>query len=178
MPGRQLHFQEERNDFESYLSYIQQHRHPLSLLLDRVKDIRNIGALFRIADAARLSRIYGYKLPDPDQQKKLKRVARATLEYVPYTALKHIEEVEALKKDHTLIGLEITNQSVPYHQLAAQGPCVLVIGNEQHGVSEQVLALSDQCIHIPMLGVKTSMNVSVATGIAVYSMLEKRGDLK
>lgn len=178
MPERQLHFQEEREDFESYLSYIQQHRHPLSLLLDRVQDIRNIGALFRIADAARLSHIYGYKLPDLEQQKKFNRVARGTEEYVPYTALQSLKEVEMLKNDFTLIGLEITNQSIPYYQLADPGPCILVIGNEQQGVSEEILTLTDQCVHIPMFGVKTSMNVSVATGIAAYGMLEKMGALE
>ena len=48
-----------------------------------------------------------------------------------------------------------------------------MIGNEQRGVSEELLALTTQSIHLPMLGMNTSMNVTCAAGIAVYGLLMK-----
>ena len=175
MKRRQLDFREERGDLEQYLAYIRRHRHPVSLLLDRLADPRNIGALFRIADAARLQAIYGYRMPALLHRKKLHRVARGTQTHIPYTPLRDQEAVRRLTETARLVALERTNDSVPDTEYAPALPCILIVGNEQQGVSPELLALAHDCIHIPMYGVNTSMNVAVATGIAVYKLVEIAG---
>lgn len=172
MKRRQLDFRDERAELEQYLSYIRRHRHPVSLLLDRLADPRNIGALFRIADAARLQTIYGYGMPVLPHRKKLHRVARGTEAHVPYIPLPDQEAVRRLAGSARLVALERTNDSIPFSEYAPALPCILIVGNEQYGISAELLALAHDCIHIPMYGVHTSMNVAVATGIAVYKLVE------
>ena len=169
----QKHFRDERANFQQHLQQINQARHPVSLLLDGLNLPANIGAAFRLADAANLQHIYLYRCGELEHSKKWKRVARSTQQYVPFTFLQQLEEIEALQIKQQLIALEWTNTSIPFRQFQPVQPVVLVLGNEQRGVSDELLNLVQHCLHIPMYGVKTSMNVTVAAGIAVYDLIEK-----
>lgn len=171
---KQRTFREERPNLEAYLKDIDQNRHPISLLLDRVHDIRNVGAIFRLADAARIQKIYFFGAPDWKlNSKKLERVSRYASRYVPYEVLDSLEQIEALKKEHHLIALEWTNKSIPYSDYSPSEKSILILGNEQHGVADELLELAEQSIHIPMHGINTSMNVACAAGIVVYGLLGK-----
>jgi tRNA G18 (ribose-2'-O)-methylase SpoU len=173
MRRKQLDFREARPDFNEYLQYIQTHRHPLSLLLDGVADVKNIGSLFRLADAARLEKIYCYRMESVQLTGEFKRVARSAEQFVEYEFLPYYNAVELLLQTHQLLALEWTNDSIEYHQVNVKPPILLAIGNEERGISDEMLQAAETCIHLPMYGVKTSMNVAMATGIAVYSILEK-----
>lgn len=174
MAKRQLGFREERQHLEERLQKINENRNPVSLLLDGLTNRRNLGSLFRIADAARLECIYGFRMEAATPPGKIiKRVARSAHRYVPFRSMETLEEVETIKRERPLIGLEITADSIPFHQLEAPAACTLIIGSEKHGISGELLEMVDSCIHIPMLGINTSMNVSVATGIAVYGLLDR-----
>ncbi|MCB0558254.1 MAG: hypothetical protein H6573_18645 [Lewinellaceae bacterium] len=173
MKEKQLAFRDERpDDMELYLKDIRENRFPLSLLLDHVEDTRNLGAMFRLADAARLQHIWALGKPDLFDSKIIRRVSRSALAYVPHSTL-NIQDAHTLARQQTLVALEITEHSIPYTEYEPQGPCILVIGNEKDGVSEELLALCQTSIHIPMYGVNTSMNVAMATAIAVYGLLAR-----
>jgi tRNA G18 (ribose-2'-O)-methylase SpoU len=173
MAEHQITFKEERKDFQAHLAHINQNRNPVSLLLDRVHDIRNVGAIFRLADSARIRKVYIYKSPDWKlTSQKAIRIARQTIQYVPYEILEELEEVKNLKENHQLIALEWTNKSIPYTEFAPKEETILILGNEQFGISDDLLALAETSIHIPMLGVNTSMNVACAAGIVVYDLLK------
>ena len=150
-------------------------RSPVSLLLDGLKNPLNIGMIFRLAEAARIKKIYTYNMLDFKQSKKLSKVARSTDKYLEVEHIYKLEGVKNLKEENDLIGLEITTHSKPYYKFKPVRPLVLIIGNEKHGISQEIIDLSDQCIHIPMLGVNTSMNVAIASGIGVYHLLEAGG---
>ena len=173
MERRQLYFADTRQDLEEYLDFIQNNRYPLSLLLDDVRDMRNIGALFRLADAARLAKIYFYRMESVKLGVEFRRVARSAEQFVPYENLLSFEAVQDLLQTHQLLALEWTNDSIAYNKVNVKTPCLLAIGNEERGISDEILQVAETCLHIPMYGVKTSMNVSVATGIAVYGLLEE-----
>ena len=173
MQEKQLSFQDMRPDSKATSENIKTNRNPISLLLDRMTDPRNIGGIFRLADAARIKHIYFYKCEDLEITSKIKRISRSTTQVVPYSHLDSLEAVEALKSTQDLIALEYTSQSIPYTDFTPQERTILVIGNEQRGVSEELLELTGQSIHLPMLGMNTSMNVMCATGIAVYGLLMK-----
>lgn len=173
MQRKQLSFKDARPNFEEYLHFIQNNRHPLSLLLDGVLDVRNIGAIFRLADAARLTNIYFYRMESVNLNAEFRRVARSAEQFVRYETLVSLESVQHLLQTHQLLALEWTNDSIPFTEVTLKKPCILAIGNEERGISEEILQTAETCIHIPMYGVKNSMNVSVATGIAVYGLLEK-----
>lgn len=173
MSRKQITFKDTRPDFENYLAHIQANRHPLSLLLDQVLDMRNLGSIFRLADAARLEKIYFYKMESLRFTTHFKRVARSTEQFVPYESLLSLDTIEMMKGTHHILALEWTNDSVKYNDLVINKPCLLIVGNEESGVSDEMLGIAHECIHIPMYGVKTSLNVAMATGIAVYELLQK-----
>jgi len=171
---RQLSFDDIYGDKQKLEAQLQKERTPISLLLDGLGNPGNIGMIFRLAEAGRLKAVYTYGMEDFSDSKKMMRASRSTDQYLEIQQLKSLEEIEALKTENDLIGLEITTHSIPYTQFQLRRPVVLVLGNEKSGISQEVIDLTDRCIHLPMLGIKTSMNVAVATGIAVYGLLQKQ----
>lgn len=171
--NRQLNFADERIDFAAHLAEINKNRHPISLALDNVSDERNLGALFRLADAARLAAIYTFEQELQKEKAALRKVARAADKYVPHF---HMENWTTLREQHPnmqLIALEVTDRSMPIWDFQLTNPIVLVVGNEKNGVSDSVIEMADACVHLPMYGVNTSMNVAMAAGIAIYELLRK-----
>jgi tRNA G18 (ribose-2'-O)-methylase SpoU len=177
MPKQSTFYDDRPEDLQAYIRNISNNRHPLSLLLAGITDVRNIGSLFRLADAARLAHLYFYGSAELLEHRKVRRVARATLDYVPHSVL-DLEGVQELEKDHVLLGLEITDQSLPYTQVEAQVETVLVVGQEAHGIPPEILALCTRTMHLPMYGVNTSMNVAMAAGIAVYDQIRQLKNTK
>ncbi len=167
---RQLEFEDEGRN-PGYERYIRQNRFPLYLVLDNITDPRNLGSLFRLADAARLSGLFLLSETRLELPPSAKRASRSTWKQVPF---EHFTELDALQKrlgQLTWIALEKTDQSQVYWNRLPPAPTALVLGNEAEGVRQELL---DQChysIHLPMLGWNTSMNVAMAAGIAVYEWL-------
>lgn len=149
---------------------------PITLVGDNVSNATNIGSLFRIADAFGVERLVfgGNTIP---MGRRMTKSSRATEKIVPFEVVANAETVvRALKEDgHQIISLEITDNSVPLHsyQFSLDKRIVLVIGDENFGVSESILALSDQVIHIDMYGQNSSMNVVQATNIFLYEITKQ-----
>jgi len=171
--SKQLSFDDVRPDLAERIQYIHTDRNPISLFLDGLQDQQNIGGLFRTADAARIKELVLYRCPIEFDQKKFKKTARSTLQYVNYRILETEEEMLAYAAENTLICIEYTDSSTIMSQTDISLPVTLVLGNERHGVSKQMLSLSDQAVHFPMLGVQSSLNVCTAGSIAVYEVLRR-----
>ena len=174
---RQLKFEDIRPDLEKYLNEINKNRHPLVFILDNLINKRNIAGIFRLADAARIAHVYLYQSSTPSDSFKVKRISRSTSEFIPHTYLSKIGDLRVLQDDYRFVGLEMTTQSIPYYRFKSKEPIALLIGNEQRGLSQELLDLCERCLHIPMMGRNTSMNVSMATGIVTYGILNKMGRL-
>ena len=105
------------------------------------------------------------------------KTSRATEKYVEHEIRENtLEVITQLKdSDYQIIALEITEASQPIHQYQfdTTKPIALVIGDENFGVSEDILKLSDAIIHIEMFGQNSSMNVVQATNIALYEMTKQ-----
>lgn len=175
---KQVSFEDLFPDTEQVKKQLQKERSPVSLLLDSLQIPGNIGMIFRLAEAARVKKIYTYNMKDFKHSRKMSRAARSTDQYLAVEHLTDLSEVRLLKENNELTGLEITTHSIPYTKFTPKRPVVLIVGSEKHGISQELIDLTDQCIHIPMLGIKTSMNVAIATGIGVYHLLEVTGQLK
>ena len=171
--NRQLNFTDERIDFAIHLADISKNRHPISLALDNIADERNLGALFRLADAARLAAIYTFEQELQKERAALRKVARAADKYVPHISIENWASFREQQPGIQLIALEVAENSIPIWDFQITKPIVLVVGNEKNGVSDQVIELADACVHLPMYGVNTSMNVAMAAGIAIYELLRK-----
>ncbi len=165
-----LTFEEINKEPHKRLKEIAENPNPIVLLLDRLDDVRNIGSLFRLADAGRVSMIYGFRMRQNDHS-KINRVSRQTASQIAYHSIDSVEEVRKLAYEFTPIALEYTNKSIAYHTFTSHEPCMLIIGNERQGVSPELLQISKKSLNIPMLGKNSSMNVYVSAGIVLYHLI-------
>ncbi|MEX1064061.1 MAG: RNA methyltransferase [Candidatus Paceibacterota bacterium] len=146
----------------------------LYLILDNIRSALNVGAIFRTADAAGVDKILlcGYTpTPENDKVKKtaLGSEKTVTWEHHPQTW----RLVKRLRKGGIyIVALEQDKRSTDYRKLKPKFPMALIVGNEVKGLSKNILEHVDKIIDIPMYGQKESLNVAVATGIAVYKIRE------
>ena len=171
-------------------------RTPLTVLVDNVRSLDNVGMIFRLAELARLEHLYltGYtghpRIPDDSreegliarQEHRIFKTAVYAANFQPWSyAEDPVPVIEHLKKDgHRIIALEQTANSVPYHKLPTthyQLPTTLIVGHERQGVRQELLDLADTIIEIPIRGLGNSHNVAMATAIIVYHILNETGQL-
>jgi 23S rRNA (guanosine2251-2'-O)-methyltransferase len=151
----------------------------LILILPDIRSAENVGAIFRTADGAGVNKIYisGYT-PCPIDRfgRARKDIAKAALgaeTFVPWEYSKStISLVTKLKKEgYKIVGLEQDKKSINFKKFKTPNKCALVVGNEVLGLDKKIKNACDALIEIPMHGKKESLNVSVATGIALYELL-------
>jgi len=149
------------------------------LILHNIRSVENVGAIFRTADAAGINKIYltGYT-PTPLDRFGRKRgdLAKSALgaeEFVPWEYKKMVCPVIAkLKRDgFQIIGIEQDKKSIDYKKVKLQNKNAFIVGAEVTGIPKNVLEKCDIIAEIPMRGKKESLNVSVATGIALFRIL-------
>ena len=146
---------------------------PITLVCENVTNAPNVGSLFRTADAFGVEQLIlcGEHIP---LGRKMTKTSRATEKSVNYKISENIlDEVSQLKTEgYQIIALEITNKSKPIHtfKFSTKQPIALIIGDENFGVSETILHLCDNVIHVEMYGQNSSMNVVQATTVALYEI--------
>lgn len=159
-----------------YNSTFKKQKFPITLICDNVTNAPNIGSLFRISDALGVEELIfcGENL---QLGKRMKKTSRSTEKYVSHKVESDIlQVVTSLKaKRYFIIALEITDSSISLDDfiLNTNQPIALIIGNENVGVSEDILKLADEIVHIKMFGENTSMNVVQATSITLYELTKQ-----
>lgn len=153
----------------------------LYLILDDIRSVENVGSIFRTADCAGVKKIYlcGYSPAPIDRfgrkRKDFAKVSLGAEESVEWEQVRDpISLVKKLHKTNPLVpivALEQAKNSLNFKEFTPQlGTSALVVGNEVKGVSKKLLKMCDQIIEIPIHGKKESLNVSVATGIALFHL--------
>ena len=149
-------------------------RTPISLILSDIRSKYNVGSIFRTSDSALIEEIIlcGFTPVPPD--KEIEKTALGAVETVKWSyeknAIKAVENQK--KKGFRVYALELTDKKRRYDSLTEKDyPLCLVLGNELTGIDDEVLNACDDAIEIPMKGVKHSLNVAVATGVAVFEAL-------
>lgn len=159
-----------------YNSTFKKQKFPITLICDNVTNAPNIGSLFRISDALGVEELIfcGENL---QLSKRMKKTSRSTEKYVSHKVESDIlQVVTSLKaKRYFIIALEITDSSISLDDFIqnTNQPIALIIGNENIGVSEDILKLADEIVHIKMFGENTSMNVVQATSITLYELTKQ-----
>lgn len=146
---------------------------PVYVVLNSIRSNYNVGAIFRTSDGAMIEKLYlcGYTPCPP--KKEVMKTALGSTESVKWEYVKDAKSVihEMKNKGIKVVALELTNESFPYHQIKQHDfPICLIVGNEITGVSQELLDLCDASIEIPQYGIKQSLNVAVAYGIATFEM--------
>lgn len=148
---------------------------PVSILLDNVRSLYNVGAFFRTADAASVEKLYLCGITGSPPKKALTKTALGAEETVPW---EHSWDPIAVAQSLHARGFEIAAIETSVHAVdmfdwQPRFPVCLVFGHETEGVRPELLALCDTHIRIPMLGRKHSLNVATAGGIVIYELLRK-----
>lgn len=148
----------------------------LSVLVEDVRSLWNVGSIYRTADGAGFERIYLSGITGSPPRKEIEKVSLGAENTVnwsyqlnPLSVIKSLED-----KNVEIVGLEVASNSVPLLDALKEGalstPLCLVVGNEVSGISPQVLNRCSRVCHLPMYGMKESLNVAVAFGIAAYAI--------
>jgi len=143
------------------------------VILDNIRSRENVGSIFRTADAAGVSKIYLCGITPRPPHEKISKTALGAETYVPWESYKQAGKlIKLLSSKHiSIIALEQTRSSQNIFKFKPKFPLAIVLGNEVKGLSPAILKKCDKKIAIPMYGRKESLNVAVAAGIAVYSLL-------
>lgn len=149
-------------------------KHPITVVVDSVRSIHNVGSIFRTSDAARVERIVLTGICGTPDNPALHKTALGAQDTVAWTYRRDpVAVVRALRDEgYTVAVLEITDTPAHADDLVlGHFPLCLVVGNELDGVSEAVVDVADLALEIPQFGAKHSLNVAVAYGVAVFDLV-------
>ena len=148
-------------------------RLPVTVVVDNVRSLYNVGSIFRTSDGVLLEKLILAGFTPCPPRKEIEKTALGATKSVPWEYVREpAEAIRMLKKSGLkACCLELTDAVVPYYAIKpADFPLCLVIGNEITGVSKGALAECDLALEIPQFGIKQSLNVAVAYGIAVFEL--------
>ena len=148
---------------------------PLFLLLDRITDVRNFGAIARTAECSGVQTIViparGTALINADAMK----TSSGALSHLPVCREVNLEETIKYLQDSGIKVIACTEKTDHYlYDVDMSGPTALIMGSEDDGISEELLRLADHHARIPLVGQVESLNVSVATGVVLYEAVRQR----
>jgi tRNA G18 (ribose-2'-O)-methylase SpoU len=150
-------------------------RRPLVVLLDNVRSLWNVGSMFRTADACGVAELILTGITGCPPRDAISKTALGAEEAVAWRyraeALEALRELEA--EGWSPVALETGAGGTRLDEIEWPGRTCLVVGNENRGVSPEVLDACERRVSIPMCGVKDSLNVAVAFGIAVHHAAER-----
>lgn len=149
-----------------------QQRIPLTVVLNNIRSLYNVGSIFRTADGAGIEKIWICGITGHPPNSQISKTALGAEETVPWEYREDVYSVITdLKRDgYEIVMLEQMEGSVDHADFHPAGKVGLVIGNEITGVSKDIVHQCDTAIEIEMAGLKNSLNVSVAFGIIAYQM--------
>ena len=152
-------------------------RNDIYIILDNVLDTYNIGAVFRLADAVAAKKIYLCQGSETPPNSRIQKASIGTWQWVPWEYCSSASDaIQSLKKnipEVSVVGIELTDESISYDEFDYPLPIALVIGHETDGISEETLQKCDKVVQLPMFGVNISLNTMVSLGIVLYEAIEK-----
>ena len=143
----------------------------VSVLLDNIRSMHNVGSVFRTADAFRAEKIFLTGITGQPPHKEINKTALGATESVDWEYVKEARGViETLQSaGYEIVAVEQAEGSISLDDFSIQQEkkYLLVFGNEVFGVSDEVMERCDCCLEIPQYGTKHSLNVSVSVGIVL-----------
>lgn len=150
-------------------------RLPVSVLLENVRSLYNVGAFFRTADAVALERLWLTGITGHPPQNMITKTALGAEDTVPWTHTRDpLPPVAQLRSLHyEIAAIETSAHSVDLYDWHPRFPVCVLFGHETDGLSRELSGLADTHIRIPMLGRKHSLNVASAGAVVLYELLRK-----
>lgn len=150
-------------------------RLPVTVLLDHVRSLYNVGSFFRTADAVRVQRILLAGITAGPDDRRIAKTALGAERSVPSTRVDDaVAALEGLSASgYCLAAVETSVTAVDLFDWQPPFPVCLVFGHEVDGIGRAVLDRCDVHVRIPTLGLKQSLNVATAGGVVLYELLRK-----
>lgn len=145
-------------------------RLPFCVILNNIRSLYNVGSIFRTADGVGVEKIWLCGITGHPPSNMISKTALGAEKQVLWEYRKDtIPLIEELRNQkYQIVSLEQMAESVPYEEFSPKFPICLVMGNETQGVCDSVVSHCDRAIEINMVGLKNSLNVSVAFGVVAY----------
>lgn len=165
-------------------------RAPISVVLDDIRSLANIGLVFRLCDAVRVEKLYlcgisghpAFPTPETDprgrhvQERALREINKTAVMAIPFVPWEYqssaAEVIERLRSErYQIVAIEQAHGSVPYTSPGLyQPPLCLVLGHERAGLTPATLSAADVCVEIPVFGMANSLNVAMALALVAYEV--------
>lgn len=150
---------------------------PLTVVLDNVRSLNNIGSIFRTSDAFAVERILLCGITATPPSPEIHKTALGAEDSVRWSYFENTADaVEMLKKEgYTVCALEQVDGSVSLEAFEADsdGRYAFIAGNEVDGVDQNVVDMCDVSLEIPQVGTKHSLNVAVSTALTIWHLFLK-----
>lgn len=150
-------------------------REPFFIILDRITDVRNFGAIARTAECAGVDGIIiGDKGNAPITSDAMKTSAGA-LSHLPVCREKDLRNTLQLLRNNGIMVVACTEKaSKTLYEVTFDRPVAIIMGSEEDGISDKLLREADELVKIPQKGKIESLNVSVAAGVAIYEVVRQK----
>ena len=149
---------------------------PVTVVLDNVRSMHNVGAVFRTADAFLIEKIILCGITPKPPHREIHKAALGATESVDWqyydSVLEAVLDLKTLK--YEVLGIEQTSdsQNIIDFKINKEKKYAMVFGNEVEGVSDEILKHCDGFLEVPQLGTKHSLNVSVCAGIVMWEFFK------
>ncbi len=158
-------------------AFKEQKKTPISIVLDDIRSLNNIGSVFRTADAFLIEKIYLCGITAQPPHKDIHKTALGATESVDWEYVEDIQHVfDRLKEEGTqILAIEQATESTylqDFSPLKDQSYAI-IMGNEVKGVKQSLVSQADRVIEIPQLGTKHSLNIAVTTGIVLWDLFKQ-----
>jgi tRNA G18 (ribose-2'-O)-methylase SpoU len=151
-------------------------KHRISVVLQDIRSIHNVGSMFRTADAAAIEQIVVTGVTGTPEHRGIRKTALGAEESVAWRRVGDpADAIRAFRDEgYTVAALEIADRPKSIADTTHDDfPLLLVVGNEVNGLSNDVMNLADFAIEIPQYGTKQSLNVAVAFGVAIFGLVDR-----
>lgn len=158
-------------------TFKEQEKLRVTILLDDVRSLQNVGSIFRTSDGFAVETIILCGITGQPPHRDIERTALGATQSVDWRyekdILKTIEEFR--KEGYKIIAIEQAQGSTFLNNFTPlqEEKYALIFGNEVNGVSEEVMDVIDECIEIPQFGTKHSFNIVVSAGIILWDFYDK-----
>ncbi|WP_347172817.1 RNA methyltransferase [Polaribacter uvawellassae] len=150
---------------------------PLIVVLDNIRSLNNVGAVFRTSDAFLIEKIYLCGITATPPNKEIHKTALGATESVEWEYVKDtLTLIQKLKEEKIkVLSIEQAENSIMLNEFTPEKnqKYAVIMGNEVKGVQQEVVNASDFCIEIPQLGTKHSLNISVSCGVVLWDLFNK-----
>jgi 23S rRNA (guanosine2251-2'-O)-methyltransferase len=155
----------------------EQEKLPVVVVLDNVRSMHNIGSIFRTGDGFAIEGLYLCGITAQPPHREIEKTALGATQSVAWVHFQNTTDaIQALRKDgFKIIAVEQATGSTMLNKFQPNNDekYALILGNEVNGVSENAMALIDECIEIPQFGTKHSFNVVISAGIVLWDFFAK-----